>query len=295
MFIRDRAEQNIRPLNPLFAMQASRLTVNKLWAEEESEVLDFLLERVEHTFGMIGFIRSNGIVSPHNRGTFYACRNAEGELEGVALIGHATMLEARSDAAIIEFARIAQECTDVSMLFGEQEDARTFWSYYADYGQQQRLYCRELLFEHRSTVERSEAVAGLRLATVDDLELIVPVHARTAYEESGINPLDVDPDGFRKRCARRIEQGKTWVWIENGKLIFKAEVVTDSPDVIYLEGVDVHPDERGKGYGLRCISQLTDMFLERTRSVVLLVNEKNRDARRFYEKAGYGLIGYYDT
>ncbi len=123
----------------------------------------------------------------------------------------------------------------------------------------------------------------------------MPVHARTAYEESGINPLDVDPDGFRKRCARRIEQGKTWVWIENGKLIFKAEVVTDSPDVIYLEGVDVHPDERGKGYGLRCISQLTDMFLERTRSVVLLVNEKNRDARRFYEKAGYGLIGYYDT
>jgi len=37
------------------------------------------------------------------------------------------------------------------------------------------------------------------------------------------------------------------------------------------------------------------MFLERTRSVVLLVNEKNKEARRFYEKAGYELIGHYDT
>jgi uncharacterized protein len=295
MVMQERPERSTVGTNQLFAIQASTLAVSKLSAREEEEVLGFLLEQVERTFGMIGFIRSNGIVSPHNRGTFYACRNPEGELEGVALIGHATMFEVRSDAAIIEFARIAQECADVFMLFGEQEDVRTFWSYYSDHGEQQRLYCRELLFEHRSPVERSEAVAGLRLATVDDLELIVPVHARTAYEESGINPLDVDPDGFRKRCARRIEQGKTWVWIENGKLIFKAEVITDSPDVIYLEGVDVHPDERGKGYGLRCISQLTDMFLERTRSVVLLVNEKNRDARRFYEKAGYGLIGYYDT
>ncbi len=99
MLTQERPERSTVGTNQLFAIQASRLAVSKLSAREEEEVLAFLLEHVEHTFGMIGFIRSNGIVSPHNRGTFYACRNAEGELEGVALIGHATMLEARSDAA----------------------------------------------------------------------------------------------------------------------------------------------------------------------------------------------------
>jgi predicted GNAT family acetyltransferase len=294
MRVQNIQENNMTRGHQMFE-EIGKPTVSELTPEEEGEVLGFLTERIAQTFGMVGFIRSNGIVSPHNRGTFYSCRNAEGKLEGVALVGHATLFEARSDAAIAAFARIAQDCRDGHMLFGPQDDVQTFWNYYSDRGQQRRLYCRELLFEQTGPVEAREHVQGLRLARIDDLDLIVPVHARTAFEESGINPLDVDPEGFRQRCIRRIEQGKTWVWIENGKLIFKAEIVTDSPDVIYLEGVDVHPDERGKGYGLRCIAQLTTMLLERTHSVVLLVNEEKKAAQSFYAKAGYELIGYYDT
>src|SRR5690242_13780883 len=90
----------------------STLRVSKLTGEDEAEVLDFLAERITHSFGLIGFIRSNGLVSPENRGTFYACRNRLGWLEGVALIGHAVLIEARSDAAIIAFACLAQECRD---------------------------------------------------------------------------------------------------------------------------------------------------------------------------------------
>lgn len=275
--------------------KAGKATVSKLMPEEEPEVLGFLTEQITHTFGMVGFIRSNGLVSDHNRGTFYGCRNAGGELEGVALIGHATLFQARSDVAIEAFAAIARDCSEVFMLFGERTDIRTFWHYYSDDRRQERLHCWELLFEQRSPVEPREAEPGLRLATIGDLDLVVPVHARTAYEESRVNPLELDPEGFRRRCARRIEQGKTWVLVENGRLIFKAEIVTDSPDVIYLEGIDVHQDERRKGHGMRCMTQLSASLLERTASVVLLVNEENQAAQSFYHKAGYELIGDYDT
>jgi len=280
---------------PIFAADAAELTVSILTAAEETEVLEFLGERIAHTFGMVGFIRNNGIASPLNRGTFYGCRDAAGELQGVALIGHATLFEARSDAAIEEFARIAQGCTNLFMLLGEQEDVQVFWNRYSSDGQNQRLHCRELLFELRAPVDSQEDIADLRLATIEDLDIVVPVHARTAYEESGVNPMDVDPEAFRQRCARRIEQQQTWVMIQNGRLIFKAEIVTDSEDVVYLEGVDVNPEERGKGYGLRCISRLSNILLERTRSVVLLVNEKNKIAQRCYQKAGFELNGYFDT
>ena len=57
---------------------------------------------------MAGFIRDNGVVSPLNRGTFYACRDVAGRLEGVAHIGHATLVEARSEAALSAFAHLAQ-------------------------------------------------------------------------------------------------------------------------------------------------------------------------------------------
>lgn len=271
------------------------LSVDKLTAADESEVLAFLAERSIHTFGMAGFIRSNGIVSSHNRGAFYSCRDGQGRLEGVALIGHFILFEARSDGTIQAFARLAQEHSNVYMLLGEQEKVEAFWDYYASGGQAPRLFCRELLLEQRRPTKVLDEVAGLRLATTDDLDLIVPAHAQTAFEESGEDPLLRDPVGFRQRCARRIEQGRTWVLVENGRLIFKTEIVADTPEVIYIEGVWVDRQERGKGYGLRCLSQLNRSFLQRVDFVCLLVNQRLGSAQAFYKEAGFKFVSSYDT
>jgi uncharacterized protein len=271
------------------------LIVETLTADDEAEVLAFLAQRSIHTFGMAGFIRSNGIISPHNRGEFYACRDGEGRLEGVALIGHFILFETRSDAAIQAFARLAQKHSGVYLLLGEQDKVEAFWAYYASGGQAPRLVCRELLLEQRWPIELREEVPGLRLATTDDLDLIVPAHAQTAFEESGEDPLEKDPVGFRQRCAHRIEQGHTWVLVENKRLVFKTEIVADTPEVIYIEGVWVDPQERGKGYGLRCLSQLNRSFLQRTASVCLLVNERFGGAQAFYKKAGFKYVSAYDT
>src|SRR6185436_12983053 len=64
------------------------VAVTELTEDDRNEVFAFLAERPLHTVAMAGFIRDNGFDSPHNRGTFYGCRNSEGRLEGVALIGH---------------------------------------------------------------------------------------------------------------------------------------------------------------------------------------------------------------
>jgi hypothetical protein len=86
------------------------VSIQKLSAEDQHEVLAFLAERPLHTIFMTGFIRDNGLVSPLNRGTFYACRNEEGHLEGVSLIGHATLIETRSSRAL-EALRASHEST----------------------------------------------------------------------------------------------------------------------------------------------------------------------------------------
>ena len=271
------------------------LSVDMLTEEDEAEVLAFLAERPIHTFGMAGFIRSNGIVSPHNRGAFYACRDRKGRLEGVALIGHFILFETQTDAAIRAFARLAQEHSSVYMLLGEQEQVEAFWDYYASAGQAPRLFCRELLLEQRWPIEVQPEVAGLRLATMGDLDLIVPAHAQTAFEESGEDPLVRDPVGFRERCAHRIEEGRTWVLVENGRLVFKTEIVADTPEVIYIEGLWVDFQERRKGYGLRCLSQLNRTFLQRANAVCLLVNERHVGAQAFYKKAGFKFVSSYDT
>lgn len=275
--------------------ESEPVVIERLAPEHETEVLEFLGARPIHTFGMCGFIRNNGLVSPHNRGTFYACRDYEGALQGVALIGHYILFETRSDAAIEAFARLAQQHTHAHMLLGEQEKVETFLNYYGDGGQDLRSSCREMLMEKRWPVAVEKGVSQLRLASLDDLDLIVPAHAQAAFDESGVNPLEADPEGFRKRCARRIERGQTWVWIEEGKLLFKADVITDTPEVIYLEGIWVDPVERGKGYGARCMSQLTQQLLNKTKVVCLLVNGKFHQAQQLYKRVGYKVVSYYDT
>jgi uncharacterized protein len=290
----DRATKTERSVQATEVSNKS-LRVMRLSGGQEQEALAFLAARPIHTVIMAGFIRDNGLVSPLNRGTFYCCRDNQDRLKGVALIGHATLVEARVDAALAAFARVAQDSTTTHMMMGEQEEIKQFWSYYTENSKSPRLLCRELLFEQRWPVEVRQPVEGLRRATKDDLKLIVPVHAQMAFEETRVNPLENDPLGFRMRCERRIEQGRTWVWIENGRLIFKAEVVAETPEAAYLEGVYVNPEDRFKGYGVRCVSQLTRTLLERTSSVCLFVNEQNRRAQAMYKKAGYSLRACYDS
>lgn len=263
--------------------------------EGKAEVLDFLSERPMHTVAMTGFINDNGLVSELNRGAFYGCRNLQGKLEGVALIGHATLMETRTDRALQAFADLARQSATPHLILGEEERIAEFWNYYSEDGQAMRFACRELLLELRCPVEVREEVLEMRVATLCDIELLLLVHAQMAFDESGINPLEKDPEGFRERYARRIATGRTWVCVEKGRLIFKADAVSDTAEAVYLEGVWVSPEMAGTGYGLRCMAQLARNLLSHTRSIVLFVNGENKKAQRYYQKAGFNLRAAYDT
>ena len=199
--------------------------------QHKPELMNFFAARPLQTFIQASWINDNGVSSAHNRGTFYGYRNAQKQLEGVALIGHITLVEAQTDNALKTFARATQECTAAHAVLGDAEQMGRFQSYYKQGGIAPRLICRELLFEKRDK-ENVITVPSLRRATLDELELIVPVHAQSAFEESGVNPLDVDPRGFRQRCARRIDLGRTWVAVEDDDLKFKADVISETPEIL---------------------------------------------------------------
>ena len=246
------------------APKVDTISVDRLMNGAEAEVLEFLAQRPIHTVTMMSLIEDNGLVSPLNRGIFYGCRDLNGRLEGVALVGHATLMETVSDRALAALAQVAQQCANTHMIMGEKERVADFWGHYAAAGRQQRLACREWLFElswprgQNSCLSNEGKNAGptLRRATAAELELVMPVQAELAFAESGINPLQVDPEGFRKRCLRRIEQGRTWVVIEDGQLIFKADVISRTAEVSYLEGIWVREDRRTNGSALRFMSDL---------------------------------------
>jgi GNAT superfamily N-acetyltransferase len=287
--------RDVAALVPASPRRADGTATTGVAQGQEAEVLAFLATRPTHTAIMSGLIRDNGLVSPLNRGWFYVYRNWRGVIEGVALIGHVTLVEARSRAALEAFAFAAQKSTNVHVIMAETDQTELFWRYYQPCGHRPRRLCRELLFEQREPLERRKLVNNLRQATPADLAAVMQVQAQMAFEESGVNPMQSDPEGFRQRCARRIEQGRVWVWVEGGRLIFKADIIADTPEVNYLEGVWVNPQERRQGYGLRCMSHLAEKLLTKTKSITVLVNQRAWESHAFYRRAGYQFSSYYDT
>ncbi len=288
-------QTSIAPRARKLSVAVEPVAVERLANSDEPEVLQFLSARPIHTVTMMSLIQDNGIVSPFNRGTFYGCRDLNGQLEGVALVGHATLMETVSDRALAALAQVARECPNTHMIMGEKERVADFWSHYSEAGRRQRLACREWLFELSWPIVARGPVQGLRPATLAELDLVMPIQAELAFAESGVNPLEVDPQGFRERCLRRIEQGRTWVVVESGVLTFKADVVSKTPEVIYLEGIWLREECRRTHIGTRFMSELMQRLLEDTKSICLLVNETNKLAHGFYRKCGFHFRATYET
>ena len=284
-------EAHSRKVNSLeFAITNAVASISRVQALTENatqEVLAFLKMRPVHTVVMTSFIHDNGLESAVNRGTFYGYRNAAGELEGVALIGHTTLVEARSEDALITLAQKARESeTPIHIMMSDGNSIESFWQYYSG-DQQPRLVCEERLFEIKHPVMVREAVPGLRQAAAEELMPIAEAHARVAMEESGVNPMEQDRAGFLKRVARRIEQGRTWVVFDEDKLVFKTDVVAETADVMYLEGIYVNEENRGQGIGANCLSQLSRVLLEKVKYVCLLSNVEFTEAHNAYRAAGF--------
>jgi uncharacterized protein len=127
---------------------------------------------------------------------------------------------------------------------------------------------------------------GLRAATLADLDLLVPACAEAHREEIGIDPLRRDPDGFRWRTRAQIEEGRSWIWIEDGLICFKAEASAWTPSAVQLQQVWVDREVRNRGYAKRAMCDLCRLLLERVPSVCLFVRPENAPAIRVYEGIG---------
>src|SRR6266566_1965291 len=200
----------------------------------QDEVLAFLSQRPIHTVFMSGLIRDNGLVSFSNRGNFYGCRNQEGRLTGVALIGPKTVIEAADESALEVFANLTPENLTAHLIRGEQQQIEYVLGKYAEAGRVPRQISRELMLEQPAAAQGVIAESKLRLAFREDLEAVVSINAALGFEESGINPLSQDGSGMWERTARRVDQGRVWVLVEDGQMIFKADIISETPETAFV-------------------------------------------------------------
>ncbi len=137
------------------------------------------------------------------------------------------------------------------------------------------------------------AGTGLRAADEHDYDLLLPACAAAHEEEIGIDPLARDAEGFRWRTRSQIEERRSWVWVEDGTILFKAEASAWTPSAVQLQQVWVDPPVRNRGYAQRGLRDLIRLLLERVPAVCLFVRPENAAAIRVYEAVGMQHRGSY--
>ncbi len=123
----------------------------------------------------------------------------------------------------------------------------------------------------------------------EELDILLPASVAMFTEEVGVSPIGPDGGGaYRARVRELIEAGRAYARIEDGRVIFKAEIGSVTPLACQVQGVWVRPELRGRGLAEAGMAALVNDALRRVAPVVsLYVNDYNRPARAAYRRVGF--------
>ena len=220
-------------------------------------------------------------VARRAQGRFAALSDQDGELTALCHLGSNLV---PSGSGCQAFAELAAK-SGVRMLIGESGAVSDLWEAARRKLPRARLD-RPGQPVYAITEPPSAGDTGLRPATLADVDLLVPSCAAAHHEELGVDPLRRDPTGFRWRTRVQVEEGRSWLWAEDGVIRFKAEASAWTPSAVQLQQVWTDPPARRRGYAGRALRDLIRLLLRDTPTVCLFVRAENAPAIRLYESVG---------
>jgi len=127
-----------------------------------------------------------------------------------------------------------------------------------------------------------------------ELDILVPACVAMFTEEVGISPLGADGGAsYRSRIAELVGAGRAFARIQDGRVIFKAELGSVSSAACQVQGVWVPPDLRGRGLASPGMAAVAELAREAAPLVSLYVNDFNHAARATYRRVGFDDVGQF--
>ncbi len=155
-------------------------------------------------------------------------------------------------------------------------------------GQTYQLRMRMRAYELRQVVPLPHPPGGiLRLATMEDLELITPWRAAFEQESLHLPP----PDDLREQVIRQIQRGGVYLWDDNGP-VSTAASNRPTPRGISIGGVYTPPELRGHGYASALVAALSQRLLNSGKAFCTLFTDLDfPTSNAIYQRIGYRSLG----
>jgi predicted GNAT family acetyltransferase len=131
----------------------------------------------------------------------------------------------------------------------------------------------------------------------EELDTLLPAAVAMFTEEIGVSPLRIDGGaGYRARLAELVRAGRSLAWIQDGEVVFKAEIGAVSRAACQVQGVWVAPSRRGTGIGAAGTAAVVEYARSTLAPVVsLYVNDYNTAARAAYRRVGFDEVGRFSS
>ena len=138
---------------------------------------------------------------------------------------------------------------------------------------------------------------GVRRVRIDELDVVVPACIAMFTEEVGVSPLGGDGGGiYRTRVRELVTSGRAFARIDDGRVVFKAEIGAVTSEACQVQGVWVAPEYRGQGLGSAGMAAVVQHCLAEVAPVVsLYVNDYNVPALATYARVGFSRVGTFAT
>ena len=138
---------------------------------------------------------------------------------------------------------------------------------------------------------------AVRVVAPHELDVLLPACVAMFTEEIGVSPLVGDGGAlYRNRVRELIGQRRALARIDDGVVVFKAEIGAATRDVCQVQGVWVHPQLRGRGLSVAGTAAVVAIAQATVAPVVsLYVNDFNTAARRAYASVGFEQVGTFTS
>lgn len=136
----------------------------------------------------------------------------------------------------------------------------------------------------------------VRRSRPQELDAVLPACVAMFTEEVGYSPLAGSGGFYEARVRSLIAQHRSFVRMEAGTVVFKAEVAAVAGGVAQVQGVWVRPDRRGEGLsevGMAAVVRATRRDIAPV--VSLYANAHNVRAVAAYRAVGFRQVGTYAT
>lgn len=184
-----------------------------------------------------------------------------------------------------------------SSLVGPADEVLDLWERLAGaWGRAREVRARQpvLVLDDAPRVEPDPRVRPVRMT---ELDLLVPACIAMFTEEVGVSPVAGGAGAaYRARISDLVREGRALARIDEGRVVFKAEVGAASARACQIQGVWVAPERRGEGLSEPGMAAVATIARERVAPVVsLYVNDYNHVARRCYDAVGFRAAGEFAT